>query len=1209
MLAFEARSGEYVSHGPGYALSVTSGGAVLSLSGHAVHMSVPGASPQSSLEPLDRMPGKANYFLGRDVRASYDLYGRIRWRGVYSGVDVVFRGNQEHLEYDFEVGAGRDPGQIKLGFEGVDDIRIDPNGDLVLRAGALQIHQPKPVAYQMIAAGQKQPVDVAYRIDASNHVRFRTGAYDRERALVIDPEIVFDKSFGGSGVSSAAGLARDSQGGLYVTGATNSTDFPTVNAVQSQLGTAPLLVTANAGQTWSFPSLAPANSVSAIVAAPSAPMVDYIATPAGVFKSANGGTSWTETASTGLVGPATALAVDASSATTVYAATAQSIFVSTDGAATWQASTNGINIPLGVVGAGVPAIVAHPTKAGTVFVSVQNYLAGLDPFGLFRSTDFGKTWTQLPIVPQLSSPITAIVVAPNGTIIAATYQGLLISTDGGNAWTAGATQGVQNNQALAIAPGSPFTLYLINGQFGLQKSVDGGQTLSQVLPSVALPSVRLSELARVVVDPRNPGTVYVSDSDVLYRSTNAGQTWSQLSLPYVVTPFYIFTPLSLFVSPVNSSVFLGTGTLSNVFVTKWSADGSQILYSTYLGGSGGDSAAGIAVDGTGSAYVVGFTSSANFPTTAGAFQTKLSDPPDVFVAKLSPDGSQLVYSTLMGSGSQFAGIAVDSTGNAVITGLTRGNFPVTANAFENAPGAGCATSEFNAGDAFVTRIAADGKSLIYSTYFGGSCPATTSLLVSPSTYGAGVTLDASGNAWVTGGTLSPDFPVTSDALQPKFGGGLDDGFLARFSPAGGLDYATYIGGPGYDALSAIAFDSSGNIYLTGESGGLSQPASSGAFQPVANASCPIIFIGPSEPVPQGNALVLKLDPKAHSILGLTYFGAPFCLAGSTIAVDSAGEPWISGGLQNISAPQTANPLEIGIGQGFISKFSADFTQLLFSTYFDQVAGLALDSSGFAYVAGTGTPNATTGTQQVYIAKIDATTSTAISLDSVMSVLPPLSFSLSFSPAIAAGEVIEIAGTNMGPAASTPGVIKSGVLATNVAGVEVTFDGVAVPLLSVSAQKIELVAPFELATKSTTKIQVQYNGVQSNPVQVAVTATALQILEVLNDDFSVNSASNPARAGSVMTLYLAGAGQTNPPSQDGQVNAAPFAAPAMLIQIDGIDNDPNEPATLTITFAAAAPGLAAGIFQVNFVAPQQSLMVVNLQVGNTSNTQFNIFVQQ
>jgi uncharacterized protein (TIGR03437 family) len=1189
VLAFEARNGQYVSHGPGYALSVTSGGAVLSLSGHAVRMSVAGASPKSSLEAFDRMPGKANYLLGSDVRASYDLYGRVRWRGIYSGIDLVFRGNQEHLEYDFEIGAGRDPGRIRLAFDGIDDIRIDPNGDLILQVGAIRIHQPKPVAYQVVA-DQKQPVDVVYRIDASSHVRFRIGAYDRGRSLVIDPQVVFDQSFGGSGVSTAAGIVRDTHGGLYVAGTTNSTDFAIVNPLQSHLGTGTLLVTADAGKTWSFPSLGPANSVSAIMAAPSAPLVVYAATPVGVFTSADGGTTWTATTGTGLAGAPTALAVDASSATTLYAATAQGVFVSTDGAASWRTPANGIQ-----AGSGIVAIVAHPMQSGTVFASVQN------PLALLRSTDFGQTWTQIAFAPpnQLVSPVNAMVFGLNGAMIAATSQGLLISTDAGNTWTAGASQGVDDNQELAISPNNPSILYLV-GSSGLQRSSDGGRTFAVVLPSVT--SIYSGAVA---MDPRNPATVYVvanvnpsNINNILYRSTDAGQTWSPLSLPYRVVP------QSLFISPADSRVFLGAGTQNNVFVTKWSADGSQVLYSTYLGGNQRDGASGIAVDGNGGAYVTGYTSSPDFPTTTGAFQSKLTTAQDVFVAKLSPDGSQLIYSTLLGgdliehyccqpTGS--TSIAVDNTGNAVITGFTEGTYPVTANAFQTAPVAGCylfpTPSMPISGDAFVTRIAAGGNALVYSTLLGGSC----------ATNGTSVAVDASGNAWVAGSTESPDFPVTSDALQPKLGGGYYDGYLARFNPSGGLDYATYLGGPGYDALNAIAFDPSGDIYLTGESGGLSQPASAGAFQAQPSASCPVFSMGPPEFYPQGNALVLKLDPKAHSIQRLTYLGAPFCLSPSSIAVDSSGEPWISGSMfLAYSAPPTVSPFQIGIGQGFIGKFSADFTQLLFSTYFDSVAGLALDSSGLAYVAGTG--DYSDVAQSVYIAKIDPTPP-EISLDSVMSVVP--SANPSYFQAIAAGEAIRILGKKMGPAAATPGVIQSGVLASNPAGVEVIFDGAAVPLLSVSAQEIDLVAPFELAAKSTTTIQVRYNGAQSNPVRVAVTATALQILGVFNADFSPNSTSNPAQAGSVVILYLAGAGQTNPPSRDGQVNAGPLAAPGMPIQLEWFDNNAT---ILPIAFAGAAPGLAAGILQVNFVAPPRSLMNVGVIMGNTG-AQFNVFVRQ
>jgi hypothetical protein len=369
-LVFEARPGGYVSHGRGYAFSLASGGAVLNIGGHRVRMAVTGANPRSSLQALDPMPGKANYIFGAR-RASYDLYGRVRWPGVYTGIDVEFHGNQEHLEYDFLIAARRDPRQIQLAFEGIDGIRIDASGDLVLRTGTLEIRQPKPFAYQIVA-GKKQAVDTAYWIDPADRVRFRTGVYDRNRALVIDPQIVFEQTFGGSGYTNATGLARDSQGNLYVTGSTSSLDFPTVNPVQGQLGSAPLIVSSNGGANWSDVLLGTASLANFIAAAPSAPLVTYAVTPTGIFSSADGGSTWTATAGAGLPSPAThplavtALAVDAQSPTTIYAGTTQGPYVSTDGAATWQ------SISSGLPGLNVAAIAAHPTQAGTVFVAVPH---------------------------------------------------------------------------------------------------------------------------------------------------------------------------------------------------------------------------------------------------------------------------------------------------------------------------------------------------------------------------------------------------------------------------------------------------------------------------------------------------------------------------------------------------------------------------------------------------------------------------------------------------------------------------------------------------------------------------------------------------------------------------------------------------------------------------------------------------------------------
>jgi uncharacterized protein (TIGR03437 family) len=464
-------------------------------------------------------------------------------------------------------------------------------------------------------------------------------------------------------------------------------------------------------------------------------------------------------------------------------------------------------------------------------------------------------------------------------------------------------------------------------------------------------------------------------------------------------------------------------------------------------------------------------------------------------------------------------------------------------------------------------------------------------------------------------TDSPDFPVTKDALQPALEGDLYDGFLASFGPSGALTYATYIGGPGYDTVTGAAFDPKGNIYLTGTSGGLSQPASPGAFISKVTVNCVIFSIGPGVYQATGSGFVLKLDSTAHTTLGLTYLGSPLCLDPAAIAVDAAGEPWIAGPLNpNGSAPQTAGPFQIGISQGFVSKFSADFTQLLFSTYFDSVNGIALDSKGLAYVAGGGPINNVSGTGQAYIAKIDPAPA-AVSLDSVQNAVNPAS--PSNTQGITAGELLRLFGKNIGPAAVTPGIINDGVLSNTVAGVQVMFDGVAVPLLSVSSGEIDLVAPFELAGKTTTTIQVINNGVASNPVKVAIAAPPifagivsgrpLQVLGVFNQDFKLNNASNPAEPGSVMTLYMAGAGNSVPPSRNGQINTAPLPGPPSPVQIALPDGDFLHPKLLPVTFAAAAEGLAAGIFQINFVAPPEGTTSLTLISGQDRAT-FNVFVQ-
>ncbi|WP_446483090.1 DUF7948 domain-containing protein [Cohnella xylanilytica] len=259
----------------------------------------------------------------------------------------------------------------------------------------------------------------------------------------------------------------------------------------------------------------------------------------------------------------------------------------------------------------------------------------------------------------------------------------------------------------------------------------------------------------------------------------------------------------------------GGDNLGDIFVTKLSADGSALLYSTYIAGNHIDEGLAIAIDGSGNAYVAGATISSNFPTTPGAFQIALRGTQDGFVTKLNADGSALVYSTFLGgSGNDDGeGIAVDEFGSAYVTGKTTStDFPVTGGAFQTAFGGGTF-------DAYVTKLSPDGSALVYSTYLGGSGTDT----------GVGIGLSG-GRAYVAGITGSGNFPVTPDAVQPSLAGA-EDAFLTQLNVSGSaLDFSTFIGGSSNDSGFSLAVDRSGSAYMTGQTFSSNYPVTPGAFQ-------------------------------------------------------------------------------------------------------------------------------------------------------------------------------------------------------------------------------------------------------------------------------------------------------------------------------------------------------------------------------------------
>jgi Beta-propeller repeat len=363
-----------------------------------------------------------------------------------------------------------------------------------------------------------------------------------------------------------------------------------------------------------------------------------------------------------------------------------------------------------------------------------------------------------------------------------------------------------------------------------------------------------------------------------------------------------------------------------------------LSYSTYLGGINGGltQPIGIAVDTSGDAYVTGETNASDFPTTSNGFQPTFGNGGDAFITKFAPSGSTLIYSTFLdgSNGSEGAGIAVDTTGAAYVTGYTgSADFP-TLNPIQAALGGPAGTT-----NAFITKLAPSGAALVYSTYYGGSA----------GTRGIAIAVDTSGDAFVTGrttGTLT-----TVNALQPVFAGGGADAFVAKVNPAGSaFIFATYLGGSGDDYGISIAADGSGNAYVTGWTTSTDFPTVA-PFQ-AANGTL----------VNQGTCFVAKINASGSALAYSTYLGGNKADLPSGIAVDGSGNAYVAGQTSSANFP-TQNPLQAtnlaapnGGNNGFITKFNPAGSALVYSTYLggsntDEIDAIAIDSVGNVYVSG------------------------------------------------------------------------------------------------------------------------------------------------------------------------------------------------------------------------------------------------------------------
>ncbi len=375
-------------------------------------------------------------------------------------------------------------------------------------------------------------------------------------------------------------------------------------------------------------------------------------------------------------------------------------------------------------------------------------------------------------------------------------------------------------------------------------------------------------------------------------------------------------------------------------------------YATYFGGNGGDAGLAIKVDGNGSVYLAGETLSTQFPSVAAGnpFQSQFrggTETGDAFIAKLDNTGSKLLYFTYLGGSADDGAydLAIDSSGNAYVTGFTvSSDFPTTNALFNQISGTPDSTFHVYPVEAFVAELNTNGSALVYSTYLGGT----------DSDVGSGIAVDPAGYIYVTGKTFSTNFPV----LNPFQGssGGNADVFVSKFAPGGGsLVYSTYLGGNGLDSGEGIAADQAGNAYVTGSTSSTGFPITLGAGQTNLNDSGVGIGIF--------DAFVTKVAPDGSSLAYSTYLGGSQNDYGYRIAVDGAGNAYVTGSTQSSDFPHTNN-FGLTLGEdgtnainsdAFLTKFDAN-GQLAYSAQFggtDNDAGwdVAVDPSGHAFVIG------------------------------------------------------------------------------------------------------------------------------------------------------------------------------------------------------------------------------------------------------------------
>lgn len=583
----------------------------------------------------------------------------------------------------------------------------------------------------------------------------------------------------------------------------------------------------------------------------------------------------------------------------------------------------------------------------------------------------------------------------------------------------------------------------------------------------------------------------------------------------------------------------------DVVVRKLDPTGAQTLYTKTLGGHGDSGGRALTVDSSGGVYIAGYTTAPDFPVTSGAPQSKNAGPyssqpnqsdlfpgGDTFVVKLNPDGS-LAYSTFLGgSGDDIAtAISVDGAGSVYVVGSTLSpDFPLTSSPLSNTPSKG-----------FIAKISSSGQTLDFSTYF----PAST----------VAVAVDSAGAVYVAG-SADDMLLTTTHSVQPMFGGGLFDAFAAKISASGNLlVYSTYLGGSNDDGAAALAVDSQGAVWVGG-------------------ATSSLDFPGTTSP---GAAFLVKLSPDGSRVEVDHRFGLLNSFSSTSfIAVDARDEIYASGklalypgsgsipGFQPTPNAQLAIPCT-SFGNSFLYESASDGTPLYVS-YLRQAGTIFLTAPGHLLLYGD---------EPGGISKLDLASVPAMNFQWPVN-------SASYAVPIGAGEIVSLFGYGIGPEAGvTAQPDSSGRYPTSLAGVQVRFNGVPAPLLYVQAGQVNTVVPNHSGIAY--KVEVTYEGHSAPVLDFYGYLENPGVFGVLNEDWTVNSPTHPAKRGSIISVYATGMDMTGLNFPDGQVvPSSPLLA--LNFNQNGGDTVTFGSNPGTILWEGAAPGLIFGAVQINVQLP-------------------------